>query len=88
VHESAEQVEPVDLGRLIVATEGRFDGGIRRLWPERPVWAMGVVVLDGARRTCSRFFEARSGSVVDRLGRGDPNQLSRKLGLLRFGLRT
>jgi hypothetical protein len=45
-HESAEQVAPVDLGRRIFATEGRFDSGIRRLQPEGPVWAMGVVVLD------------------------------------------
>ena len=43
VHESAEQVAPVGLGRPIVATEGRFDSGIRRLQPERPVWATGVV---------------------------------------------
>jgi hypothetical protein len=46
VHESAEQVAPVDLGRRILATEGRFDSWIRRLQPEGPVWAMGVVVLD------------------------------------------
>jgi hypothetical protein len=46
VHESAEQVASVGLDRLIIASEGRFDSGIRRLQPERPVWAMGVVVLD------------------------------------------
>jgi len=46
VHESAEQVAPVDLGRLILANEGRFDGWIRRLQPERPVRPMGVVMLD------------------------------------------
>ena len=28
------------------APEGRFDSGIRWLQPERPMWAMGVVVLD------------------------------------------
>jgi hypothetical protein len=37
------EVTPVGLGRLILATEGRFDSGIRRLQPERPVWATGVV---------------------------------------------
>ena len=42
VHESVEQVAPVDLGRRILACEGRFDSWIRRLQPERPVWAMGV----------------------------------------------
>jgi hypothetical protein len=54
VHESAQQVAPVDLGRLILAAEGRFDSGIRRLQPERPVWAMGVVVLavDPQHRQC------------------------------------
>src|SRR5215216_4767715 len=46
VHESVEQVAPVDLGHRILASEGRFDSRIRRLQPERPVWAMGVVVLD------------------------------------------
>jgi hypothetical protein len=55
VHESAEQVAPVDLGRLILADEGRFDGWIRRLQPERPVRPMGVVMLDidpvGARNS-------------------------------------
>jgi hypothetical protein len=44
VHESAEQVAPVDLGRLILATEGRFDSWIRRLQPERPMGTMSVVV--------------------------------------------
>ena len=48
VHESAEQVAPVDLGRRILATEGRFDSWIRWFQPESPVWAMGVVVLDVA----------------------------------------
>jgi len=43
VHESAEQVAMVDLGRRILATEGRFDSWIRRLQPEGAVWAMGVV---------------------------------------------
>jgi hypothetical protein len=46
VYESAEQVTPVYLGRMILAGKGWFDGWIRRLQPERPVWAMGVVVLD------------------------------------------
>jgi hypothetical protein len=46
VHESAEQVASVDLDRLILACESRSDSGIRRLQPERPVWAMGVGVLD------------------------------------------
>ena len=46
MHESAEQVAPVDLGRLIVATAGRFDGWIRRLQPEGPVGTMTVVVVD------------------------------------------
>jgi hypothetical protein len=36
----------VDLDRRILATEGRFDSGIRRLQPERPVWAMSVVVFN------------------------------------------
>jgi hypothetical protein len=36
----------VYLGRMILAGKGWFDGWIRRLQPERPVWAMGVVVLD------------------------------------------
>jgi hypothetical protein len=44
VHESAEQVAPVDLGRLILATEGRFDSWIRRLQPERPMGTTSVVV--------------------------------------------
>jgi len=46
VYESAEQVTPVYLGRMILAGKGWFDGWIRRLQPERPVWAMGVVVLE------------------------------------------
>jgi hypothetical protein len=46
VHETTEQVTSVDLGRRILATEGRFDSGIRRLQPERPVRTVGVVVLD------------------------------------------
>jgi hypothetical protein len=46
VYESAEQVTPVYLGGMILAGKGWFDGWIRRLQPERPVWAMGVVVLD------------------------------------------
>jgi hypothetical protein len=35
-----------DVGQLILATEGWFDGGIRRLQPERPVRTVDVVVLD------------------------------------------
>ena len=46
VRESAEQVAPVDLGLRILASEGRFDSWIRRLQPERPVRAVGVVALD------------------------------------------
>src|SRR5215218_270875 len=42
----AGRVGGLGLDRLIIASEGRFDSGIRRLQPERPVWAMGVVVLD------------------------------------------
>ena len=46
MYESAEQVTPVYLGGMLLAGKGWFDGWIRRLQPERPVWAMGVVVLD------------------------------------------
>jgi hypothetical protein len=46
MHEPAEQVASVDLGRRIFAGEGLFDGWLRRLQPERPVSTVGVVVLD------------------------------------------
>ena len=74
VHESAEQVAPVDLGRRIFATEGRFDSWIRRLQPERPVWAMGVVVLDIDPQHLLEVAAADNQQPVQALGphRADP----------------
>ena len=46
VKQTAEQVTPADLGRLIVADEGRSGGWVRRLKAKRPVRPMGVVVLN------------------------------------------
>jgi hypothetical protein len=46
MHETTEEIASVDSRRLVHAGERRSDGWIRRLQPERPVWAMGVVVLD------------------------------------------
>ena len=46
VKQTAEQVTPADLGRLIVADEGRSGGWVRRLKTKRPVRPMGVVVLN------------------------------------------
>jgi hypothetical protein len=46
VKQTAEQVTPADLGRLIVADEGRSRGWVRRLKAKRPVRPMGVVVLN------------------------------------------
>jgi putative transposase len=42
VHESAEQVAPVDLGQLIIATEGRFDSWIRTVRAECLDWLLIV----------------------------------------------
>jgi hypothetical protein len=46
VKQTAEQVTPADLGRLIVADEGRSGSWVRRLKAKRPVRPMGVVVLN------------------------------------------
>jgi hypothetical protein len=46
MQEPAEQVTLVGPGPADPATEGWFDGGIRRLQPERPVRMVDVVVLD------------------------------------------
>jgi hypothetical protein len=46
VKQTAEQVTPADLGRLIVADEGRSGAWVRRLKAKRPVRPMGVVVLN------------------------------------------
>jgi hypothetical protein len=74
VHESAEQVAPVDLGRLVLAPERRFDGGIRWLPPECPVGAMGVVVLDVDPQHLLQVAAADDQQPVQALGpdRADP----------------
>ena len=46
VKQTAEQVTPADLGRLIVADEGQSGGWVRRLKTKRPVRPMDVVVLN------------------------------------------
>jgi hypothetical protein len=45
VHETTEEIASVNLGRLIHADEGEWDGWIRRLQRERPVRTVGVIVL-------------------------------------------
>jgi len=74
VHESAEEVVPVDLGRRILATGGRFDSGIRRLQPECPVGTMGVVVLHVGPEYLLQVPAADDQQPVQALGtdRGDP----------------
>jgi hypothetical protein len=73
VHESVEQVAPVDLGRRILASEGRFDSWIRRLQPERPVWAMGVVVLDVDPQHLLEVAAADNQQPVQALGADRPD---------------
>jgi hypothetical protein len=73
VHESAEQVAPVDLGRLILATEGRFDSWIRRLQPERPMGTMSVVVGGVDPKTRSRWPWPDDQQPVQALGARRPH---------------
>jgi hypothetical protein len=72
-HESAEQVAPVDSCRRILATKGRFDSWIRRLQPERPVWAMGVVVLDVDPQHLLEVAPADNQQPVQSLGADRPD---------------
>jgi hypothetical protein len=73
VHESVEQVASVDLGRRIVATEGRFDGWVRRLQPEGPVRAMTVVVVDMDPQHLLEVAAADRQEPVQALGADGPD---------------
>jgi hypothetical protein len=73
VYESAERVTPVHLGRRILATEGRFDSWIRRLQPERPMRAMGVVVLGVDPQHLLKVAVADNQQPVQALGADRPD---------------
>jgi hypothetical protein len=46
MHKTSKEIASVDSGRLIHAGERQSGGWFRRLQPERPVRAVGIVVLD------------------------------------------
>jgi hypothetical protein len=73
MHETAEQVASVDLGRLILAGEGWSNGWIRWLQPERPVRPVGVVVLDVDSKDLLEVAAANDQQPVQALGADRPD---------------